>query len=111
MSKGKKGTTDSEGGWSVSIQHMLICAVHPGTQILVAIHTNEGIAHTIPESQILDFSPEPRLHFLHQLGVRHAGMHPDGDEVVCHAVKNLDFDERCLRIGGGNGGCSGSVEM
>jgi len=101
-----------EKGWffavrrnrSIGVENMLVRALYPAPQLLVAVKPNERVAHAVPVFEIGDLAPEPGLDFVHEFVLRHPWMHPDGDEVVCNAIEDLDLDKRSLRVGGGDGG-------
>jgi len=82
---------------------MLVCALYPRPQLLVAVEPNEGVAHAISVLEMADLTSEPGLDFVHELVVCYPRMYADSDQVVCNAVEDLDLHERSLRIGGRNG--------
>jgi len=89
---------------SIGVENVLVRTLYPGPKLLVAVEPNELVAHAVPVFEVGDLAPQPGLDFVHEFVVRHPWMYPDGDEVVCNAVEDLDLHESSLGVGGGDGG-------
>ena len=92
------GATATTAARSLRIENVSIRAVEPPPKVPIVLQRHELVAQAVSESQGKHVPAKTSLNLVHELCVGDFGVHADSDEVVRDTVKDLDLQERGIRV-------------
>lgn len=75
------------------VEDVPVGAVQPSPQITVTLERDELVAEAVAVPKRKHVPAEARLDLIHELRMGHLGVYANGNEVVRHAVEDLDLQE------------------